>query len=107
MKAFIAFLLVASMLLIGCSTLVNIETNPADATVKVNGKSGKSQSLSDTSWTEYEVVVEKEGYRTYHGQLRKEIKIGAFIAGLLLGYWPWIWAYGPASYQYFELQPLQ
>ncbi len=60
--------------------------------------------LSDGIWKNYDIVVEKDGYQTYRGRLKKEVKIGTFIGGFFL--FPfWLWVYGPESYQNIYLEP--
>jgi PBP1b-binding outer membrane lipoprotein LpoB len=105
MKKLLAVVVVVAFLLTSCSTLVHVETNPKDAVVRIDGVPGNTQSLPDTAWTDFDLTVEKAGYKPYHGQLRKEIKTGPLIAGIFF-LWPLIWVYGPVSYQYIPLEPL-
>ena len=93
--------------LTSCTTLVHIDTNvPADITIdgRPLGKTPVQKELSDFVLSTYEVVLTADGYIPYRGELRKEFKIGAFVAGWFFLYPLWFWIYGPAPYQYFTLQ---
>jgi hypothetical protein len=121
MKKIIGLSLIVTMLL-GCatSTNVNINTNVPDANVVVNGKQlGKtpinSVKIKNKSGQSYQVIIEKEGYKTYTGYLQKEDKHGA-MAAVIVGYslcWLVLPALlllyamnleGPVSDQYFVLE---
>ena len=121
MKKIIA-LLVIGALLSGCATTtnVNIKTNVEGARVIVDGKllgetPINSVKIENNTGKPYQVIIEKEGYRTYHGRLQKEDKadaMGAVIVGyslcflilplFLLLYAPYI--SGPVPDQYFSLE---
>ena len=106
----VAMVLLIAVFFSSCSTMVRIETpDVQDASVKIDGERMGStpvvKKLSNGIWNNYEVVVEKEGYRTYRGPLKKEVKVGNLIGGLFL-FWPGLlWVYGPNAYQYIELDP--
>ena len=107
MKKVTALVLISVLVLGSCATLVTIETNVPDATVKLDGqvigKTPIETKLSDGIWEKYLVVIEKPGYAVFRGSLRREFKVGTFIGGLFL--WPLLlWTYGPEPYQTFELQ---
>jgi hypothetical protein len=107
MKKMITVLLIATLFLGGCATMVRIETEVPDAKVKLNGQlvgsTPVTRSLSDAIWENYDVVIEKDGYKTFRGRLNKEFKVGTFIGGLFV--WPLLlWTYGPEPYQTFELE---
>ena len=107
MKKLICLTVIAVILSTGCATLVRIDTDVPDAEVRLNGQpSGStpvSKSLSDAIWENYDVIIEKAGYRTVRARLNKEFKVGTFIGGLFL--WPLLlWTYGPEPYQFFELE---
>ena len=92
---------------VGCSTLVRIETEPSGADVYVNdvkiGKSPVEQEYSNFVGNEYYVRIEKAGYRTIRAKMDKEFKVGAFIGGLFI--WPiWLWVWGPSEIQYYDLE---
>ena len=89
MKRIIGLMLIVTFLS-GCvSTRVNINTNVPGARVTVDGEllgqtpinSAKISNKTGRGW----VIVEKEGYETYQGVLRKEIKAGA-TAAVVIGY---------------------
>ncbi len=106
MRKFLALLLIAIVMLSSCSTLVRIETNVPDATVKIDGqvvgKTPLEVNLSDAIWEKYDVVIEKNGYAVIRSRLNKEFKVGTFIGGLFV--WPLLlWTYGPEPNQNFEL----
>jgi hypothetical protein len=87
--------------------MVHIETSVPDAKVTINGQMAGStpvsKSLSDAIWENYDIVIEKDGYKTVHTRLQKEFKVGTFIGGLLV--WPLLlWTYGPEPYQTFEME---
>jgi hypothetical protein len=107
MKQIVALLLVSVLLLSSCATLVRIETNVPGAKLKLDGQTVGStpveKSLSDAIWENYDVVIEKDGYRVLRTRLNKEFKVGTFIGGLFL--WPLLlWIYGPEPNQLFELE---
>ncbi len=107
MKRVIAVSLVLILIMSSCATLVRIETDIPDAKVKLDGQSiGNTpveKSLSDGIWENYDIVIEKDGYRTLRTRLNKEFKVGTFIGGLFL--WPLLlWVYGPEPIQFFELE---
>jgi PEGA domain len=107
MKRMVALSLVSIMIMSSCATLVRIETNVPDAKVKLDGQSigttPVEKSLSDGIWENYNIVIEKDGYRTLRTRLNKEFKVGTFIGGLFL--WPLLlWVYGPEPIQFFELE---
>jgi hypothetical protein len=121
MKKIIA-LLVIGALLSGCATTtnVNIKTNVDGARVIVDGKilgetPVNSVEMKNNAGGSYQVIIEKEGYKTYRGILQKEDKMGAMAAVivgyslsflllplLLLLYAPYI--SGPVPDQYFSLE---
>ena len=91
--------------------MVRIDSNVDDAAIRINGEyrgtTPKVIDLSDFVFSEYNIQIEKEGYRTHYGSLRKEFKVGTFfLGGLFTGGLAWFWAYGPKPYQEFELQKL-
>ncbi len=107
MKKLLSLLLVAAIFLAGCATMVRIETDVPGANVKINGQSVGTtpvvRNLSDAIWENFNVEIAKDGYKTFHGTLAKEFKVGALIGGLIM--WPLLlWTYGPQPYQNFELE---
>lgn len=110
-KRFLNIFLVSLVVLVvfsSCVTPVRIDSNAPGADVFINGKPvGKTPTiveLSDFVFSNYEIVLEKDGYTPYYGSIRKEFKTGRFIwGGLLGGFIPWFWVYGPEPYQTFYL----
>jgi len=102
-----ATILVVAIILTGCSTSVQILSEPSGADVEINGKSyGTTPAtikLSDLAFNEYQVRLKKEGYREKNVKLEKEFKTGTFIGGLFL--WPLLfWCYGPMEVQKYVLE---
>jgi len=102
-----AALLLTIVAVVGCSTMVRIETEPPGADVYVNdvkiGKSPVEQEYSNFVGNEYYVRIERKGYRTIRTKLDKEFKVGAFVGGLFI--WPiWLWVWGPSEMHYYELE---
>jgi hypothetical protein len=114
-------LIVVGTLLLGCATTnVNINANVTDAKVIVNGKllgqtPINSIKIKNNSGRSYQVIIEKEGYKTYQGTLRTEEKTGAMVA-VVIGYsFCWLvlpalllinvkYISGPMPDQYFVLE---
>lgn len=106
-QLFIGFVLTA-VLFSSCSTMVRIDSNVEDATIRINGikvgETPETVELSDFIGYTYDVQIEKKGYETYRGKLVKEVKVDTFVWGWFTGFWPWLWMYGPAPYQEFDLE---
>jgi len=109
MKKFIALLLAGIILSSCATTTVNIGTNADGATVIVDGRiRGQSPinpiKLKNSSGKQYEVIIEKEGYKTFQGNLKKEDNMPAVIA-VVVGY-SFCWLLLPAllliNAQYME-----
>lgn len=105
MKRFIALLVLVA--LTGCSTLVTIRTDPEDARIYINndpkGKAPFMDKLPNGIFTRYVYRIEADGHKPLYGELQKEFKWGAFIAGWFFVF-PWVWVAGPRPIYYFELQ---
>ena len=102
-----AVLLAVVVAMIGCSTLVRIETEPKDAAIYIDdvrvGTSPVEEEYSNFVGNQYYIRIEKQGYRTVRTKLQKEIKAGPLIAGLFI--WPFLlWCYGPSEVQYYDLE---
>jgi hypothetical protein len=108
----LALMTIVMLLISSCSTMVRIDTpDVRGATVRLDGeKLGTApieKKLSNGIWNQYDVVIEKDGYRTYRAPLRKEVKVGNLIGGILL-FWPGLlWVYGPQASQTIELEPVK
>ncbi|MEA2077610.1 MAG: PEGA domain-containing protein [Candidatus Marinimicrobia bacterium] len=102
-------ILAIAVLFTSCSTMVRIETpDVPNASVKINGEpAGETPleiNLGDAIWEDYDVEIMKNGYQTYRGRLKKEVKIGSLVGGFFL--FPfWLWVYGPEPYQNIYLEP--
>jgi len=110
-------LILVGMLLSSCvSTKVKFNTNIEGAKVTVDGKTLgetpiESTKIKNNQGRNYQVIIEKEGYKTYHGYLRTEDKKGA-IAASVAGYFflfplliYGLYISGPTPDQYFVLEP--
>jgi len=121
MKKIIGLLLIGIMLA-GCATTkVNINTNVDGARVIVDGRLlGQtpiiSTKIKNNTGNNYPIIIEKEGYKTYRGNLYREDKMGAIVA-TTIGYifaFPFIlplllcinglYINGPVADQYFILE---
>jgi len=91
MKKVISLIMIVILFLSGCATTkVNINTNVEGAKVTIDGKvigetPINSTKLKNSSGKEYHVIIEKEGYKTYQGSLRKELNTGAVVS-VAIGY---------------------
>lgn len=112
---FIAFMVAFSLmvLLASCvtSTAVNFDTDVQGAEVYVDGSligtTPTSTKMSNAIWEDPDVVLKKEGYKTTHVPLAKEVKTVNLVAGLVI-WWPsLLWVYGPKANQNFMLTPDQ
>jgi hypothetical protein len=89
--------------------MVRIDTpGVSGAEIRLNGEplgfAPVKKKLSDALWESYTVDVRKDGYKTYYGELKKEVKADAVIGGLFV--WPiWLWVYGPEPVQNIYLEP--
>jgi hypothetical protein len=106
LRAVVAALLVLSI--VGCTTLVNIKTDPDGAKVYVNeepvGQSPVAKEYSNFVGNQYYIRIVKEGYKPLAVEMRREVKAGNLIVGLFL-FWPLLlWCYGPDAYYTYELQ---
>jgi hypothetical protein len=103
--------LIFMVVLSSCVTPVRIDSDVPAADVFINGeKVGKTPTvveLSDFIFSNYDVVIEKEGYTPYYGSIRKEFKTGRFIWGFFGGGITWPWVYGPKPYQTFYLNEIE
>ncbi len=106
LRGVVVALLVVSVL--GCTTLVRIKTDPKDAKVYINdepvGKSPLQKELSNFVANEYQIRIEKPGYKSLDTEMRREVKTGNLIVGILL-WWPLLlWCYGPNQSYTYELE---
>lgn len=111
MKRILALFLIASVFMMGCSTLTHIAVTPNDAKIAINdqpaGTGTVTQSLSNFDFSEYNVTITRDGYKPLTTNLKKEFKVGAFVFGLLL-WWPeLLFVYGPSPNQNFSLDPIK
>jgi len=120
MSKFIAVILLSIFLFSCATTDVSFNTNVEGAKIIVDGKvlgeTPLKVEMKNNSGANYQVIVEKEGYQTFRGNLKKEDKMGA-IAALYIGYsfifllLPALliinakYISGPVEEQYFYLEP--
>jgi PEGA domain./Curli production assembly/transport component CsgG. len=108
MKRTAPLLCLTAALLSGCATIVKIDSNVEGAEVIFNGEHiGRTpvhKACSDFVFNSYDVIIEKEGYETYRGSLKKELKVFPLIISPVFSFVPLLWCYGPQPGQYFELQ---
>jgi hypothetical protein len=102
------FVILMSAVLIGCSSSVEIASDPSGADVDINGQSyGETPvdiSLSDFDFNVYHLTLTKLGYQDKTITLQNEIKVGPFVGGFI--FWPfWLWCYGPQDNYRFKLDP--
>ena len=90
MKKIIILILLVTLFL-GCATTrVNINTNVDDAKIIVNGRwIGQTPlnaiKMRNSNGIRYQIIIEKEGYKTYRGYLEKENNGPALVA-VIIGY---------------------
>ena len=109
MKRFLALVLVAA-LLAACSKTVVIDSRPQGARVWVNGRdigtTPVQVTLSYTGFDTFNLVLEKEGYRTQSRSLWMEINVPALVAAVACGCIPaLIWYQEPTPYTTCVLEP--
>ncbi len=107
-KLLFFFAIVLSTVFIGCSSSVEITSDPSSADVDINGQSyGETPvniSLSDFDFNVYHLTLTKLGYQDKTITLQNEIKVGPFVGGFI--FWPfWFWCYGPQDSYHFKLDP--
>lgn len=92
--------------LVGCSTMVTIQSDPSGADVFINnrkmGKTPYVAKLDDFIATNHQITLKKDGFEDFNGVLAKEAKVGAIIGGIFFLI-PFLWCYGPSPYQQFAL----
>jgi len=85
--------LLCPILLIGCATIVSgrtqrvsVSTFPSDAKVIVNGAEQQSPCviMLDRAFPSYQIIIQKEGYKTYTYNLTRGIN-GWLFGNILLG----------------------
>jgi hypothetical protein len=106
LRVVVGALLVVSIL--GCTTMVRVTTDPKDAKVYIDdepvGKSPVQKELSNFVGNDYRIRIEKPGYKPFEAELRRELKVGNLVVGILL-WWPLLlWCYGPDQYYTYELE---
>lgn len=108
MNKLIGLFLVLSIFFVSCTTLVTIDSNVEGAEVYVDGMpvgpTPVEVELSNVAWEDHKIDLEANGYKPVSRNAEKEPKVAPIIAGILLGYWPLIWSYGPKDYQYIDMR---
>lgn len=92
MKRAIAAGVMLATLAMGCHRSVLIDSEPTGAKVRVNGiprgTTPFRTNLEYTAFTNFEVMLEKEGYRPATARLPMEFSAGALICGVVC--WPFL-----------------
>lgn len=87
MRNRIALFAVAAIFLASCHRSVLIDSEPTGALVRVNGVPRGTTpirtNLEYTAFTNFEVTLEKEGYRPATARLPMELNPGALICGVM------------------------
>lgn len=99
-KAPLAAVLVA--VLVACSTVTRIDSNPSGAAVNLNGmpvgQTPLTMTLSDGVWRNDVIEVSLPGYQTQVMALQRNLNVGRLIIGIFL-WWPelfWVLDHNPA-----------
>ena len=104
-------LVVASALLLSCSSSTLFVTNPPGANVYVDGNflglSPVKYSDSKIAGSSVNVMIEKQGYETLYVSMKRteSFEVGPFIAGWFLIWIPWLWILGYDGTHSYNLAP--
>jgi hypothetical protein len=101
--------LVAWLALGACSRQILIDSEPRGALVRLNGQVRGTTpfrtSVDYTAFSRYEIVLEREGYRTATAKLPMELDAGSLICGTVC--WPFLLVVQRPSHTVFVLEPLR
>lgn len=104
-----AALLALSAFAASCTRHVLIDSEPSGAVVRMNGQvlgtTPFRAPLGYTAFSRYEIVLEKEGYRTATARLPMELDAGALICGTVC--WPMLLVVQKPSHTIFVLEEAQ
>jgi hypothetical protein len=106
MKRFVAVVSCLSFA-VACTTskMVNINSDPTGARVRVAGEERGSTPLATKipcGWSEKEIELNKEGHRTLRANLNYSVHTGNLISGLFFLV-PWVWLKCPTAVYNFRL----
>lgn len=105
MKRVLALVLLGA-LAVSCNRQVMIDSDPSGAVVRVNGQVRGTTpfrtNIEYTAFSRYEIVLEKEGYRTATTRLPMELDPGALICGTMC--WPMLLVVQKPSHTVFVLE---
>lgn len=108
MKRAAALAIAAALLLGACSRQVLIDSEPRGALVRVNGQIRGTTpfrtSIDYTAFSKYEIVLEREGYRTATAKLPMELDAGSLICGTIC--WPFLLVVQRPSHTVFVLEEI-
>ena len=101
---------VALALTTACAQHVEFVSNPPGAHLWINGQdlglTPARGTFSYTAFSNFEVILEKEGYATYRGSLPTDVKVGHLVFGLLCCWPALIWMQGPVDHYQFIMSPV-
>lgn len=109
MKKILGITLLISVLLTSCvtSTMVSFNGNVDGAEVYIDdvhvGQTPVDVEMTNLVTEEPTVVIEKDGYESYRGKVKKEVKILNLISGFFF-FIPYLWCYGPKDVQTYRLR---
>ena len=102
--------LLAALALTACTKHVEFDSIPRGAHVWVNGQDlGVTPTRGDFSYTafsNFEVILAKDGYEQYRGHLAEDVEVGKLIIGIVCCWPALLWVQGPIDHQMFSLIPL-
>lgn len=99
--------------LTGCTTTVTFRTDVEGAEIFLDGEplgtTPVTKKISNLAWVDPDVVIKKQGYKTEHKWLDREVKTVSLIGGVLtlpfcVGVIPLLCCYGPKKNQFFFLR---
>ena len=93
-----------------CSQHIEFASNPAGAHLWINGQDmGVTPARGDFSYTAfstYEVILAKDGYETYRGNLGLDVKAAHLVFGIICCWPALLFMQGPLGQYQFQLTPV-